>query len=64
MAGYFFFAEAWQVLPGRLIRADSTVFDIGRACGKTARNLLYHLYIKNIFVWMHMRRASTSAWSA
>lgn len=46
MAGYLFIADSWQVLLSRLIRADSTVLDIGCGCGKMARNLLYHPYVK------------------
>lgn len=46
MVGYLFIADAWHALLCRLLRADARLLDIGCGCGKMARNLLYHPYVK------------------
>ena len=45
-AGYFFIADAWNAVLSRLLKPESTVLDIGCGCGKMARNLVYHPYVK------------------
>lgn len=46
LVGYLFIADAWQLLLSRLLKENSTVLDIGCGCGKMARNLLFHPYVK------------------
>ncbi len=46
MAGYLVSGDAWQIVLSRFLKENSKVLDIGCGCGKMARNLSYHPYIK------------------
>jgi SAM-dependent methyltransferase len=56
-AGYFFIADAWNAVLSRFLKADSTVLDIGCGCGKMARNLVYHPYVKRYIGFDAYRRS-------
>jgi hypothetical protein len=45
LGGYLFVADACYSVLTRLLKANSTVLDIGCGCGTQERNLLYHNYI-------------------
>ncbi len=46
MLGYLYIADAWHSLLCRLLQEDTTFLDIGCGCGKMARNLLFHPFVK------------------
>jgi SAM-dependent methyltransferase len=46
MAGYFATADSWHVVLNYLLKQPSRVLDIGCGCGKLARLLMYHPYVK------------------
>jgi SAM-dependent methyltransferase len=46
MVGYLFIGDAWHSLLCRLLQEDTTFLDIGCGCGKMARNLVFHPYVK------------------
>jgi SAM-dependent methyltransferase len=47
LVGNLFVADAWYLVLSRFLRADASVLDIGCGCGKMARTLVYHPYIKH-----------------
>jgi SAM-dependent methyltransferase len=47
MAGHLFVADAWHLVISRFLRSGSHLLDIGCGCGKTARTLIYHPYIRH-----------------
>ena len=57
LAGYLFIADAWHSVLSRFLQENSTVLDIGCGCGKMARNLLYHPYVKH-FIGIDAYKAS------
>lgn len=46
MAGFLISGDAWQILISKYLVPDSQLLDIGCGCGKMARNLAYHPYVK------------------
>jgi len=46
MAGYLISGDAWQILLSKYLVPESRLLDIGCGCGKMARNLAYHPYVK------------------
>ena len=46
VAGYLYVADAWHCVLSRFLKDGSTVLDIGCGCGKEARGLVYHPYVK------------------
>lgn len=46
MAGYLVSSDAWQILLSRFLQPDSQILDIGCGCGKMARSLAHHPYVK------------------
>jgi SAM-dependent methyltransferase len=46
LAGHLKVADAWQSVLSRFLRQDSTVLDMGCGCGKDARNLIYHPFVR------------------
>lgn len=46
MAGYLVSSDAWQILLTKYLKPNSQVLDIGCGCGKMARTLAHHPYIK------------------
>jgi len=46
LVGNLFVSDAWYLVLSRFLRENSIVLDVGCGCGKMARTLVYHPYIK------------------
>jgi SAM-dependent methyltransferase len=47
LVGNLFVSDAWLLVLSRFLRPNSIVLDIGCGCGKMARTLVYHPFIKH-----------------
>jgi SAM-dependent methyltransferase len=46
LAGHLLVADTWLAVLSRYLKEQSTLLDMGCGCGKDARNLLHHPYVK------------------
>lgn len=47
LAGNLFVSDAWFMVLSRILKENSIVLDVGCGCGRMARTLVYHPYIKH-----------------